>query len=189
MRVIFLDISGTLTNHAWDEAQRLARRAGADDYGYQDVDPVQVARVNCIVEATGAQIVVSSDWVKHDPAESYPAVQVMLRKHGLVATFAGHTIQPRENTVVERGLEIRAWLDLHPEVTGYVILDDAAIPITRATRKYMNERRIERGWEEPLPPNDPELGRHFIYLNPARFQGLQDEHVERAIKILHREKC
>ena len=184
MKVIFLDISGTLTNYAWSEAQRLARQAGVGDYGYQDVDPVQVSRVNQIVEATGAQIVVSSDWVKHEPAESYPGVQVMLRKHGLVATFAGHTIQPRENTVVERGLEIRAWLDEHLDVTGYVILDDAAIPITRETRKYMNEKRIERGWKEPLPPNVPELGRHFIYLDWQT--GLQDEHVEQAIKILNR---
>lgn len=180
MKVIFLDISGTLTNHAWGEAQM------SEVKEREDVDPVAVARVNRIVEATGAQIVVSSDWVKHDPAESYPEVQGMLRKHGLIATFAGHTVQPRENTVVQRGLEIRTWLNQHPEVTGYVILDDAAIPITRTTRKYMNEKRIERGWKEPLPPNDPELGRHFIHLDGGF--GLLDEHVDQAIKILQRGK-
>lgn len=185
MKVIFLDISGTLTNRGFDAAQweALAERRALTTEGHpvpprDEVDRLAVARVNRIVEATGARIVISSDWVKFQPEESYPSVQAMLRAHGLVAEFAGHTVQPRANTVIERGLEIRAWLDEHPEVEGYVILDDAAIPITEENRNYL----MECGHGAAFPEPDPELGAHFICLDD--FQGLRDEHVERAVEIL-----
>lgn len=178
MRVIFLDISGTLTNHEFNREQRENER---EDRPRDEVCRKAVARINRIVESTGAHIVISSDWIKHDPTNAYPDVSRMLRDHGLVAEFAGHTVQPRENSHVDRGCEIRAWLDAHLDVTDFVILDDFPIPVGTRNREWLLE---ELGHTCELPPDDPELGVRFIHLDSAK--GVQDEHVGQAVGILFR---
>lgn len=107
MKVIFLDIHGTLTSPEFRK-ERDHLSIG------REVDRRAVARVNRIVEATGARIVVSSDWVQHEPEVSYSEAQKMLCDHGLVAEFAGHTEQADEHTILDRGNQIQAWLDRHP---------------------------------------------------------------------------
>ena len=178
MMVIFLDISGTLTNHEFNREQRENAQA---DRPQDEVCRKAVARVNRIVEATGAHVVISSDWIKHDPANAYPEVSQMLRNHGLVAEFAGHTEQPRENTHLDRSREIRAWLNAHPDVTDFVILDDLPLPVTPQHREWLLE---EFGHDLVLPPDDPELGVRFIHLDSTK--GVQDEHVGLAVDILFR---
>ncbi len=168
MKVLFLDISGVLTR------DRPTRAPVPPD----EVDRAAVARVNAIVAATGAHIVLSTDWVKNEPALAVPEVQGMLRAHGLVAEFAGATDQPGHHSVVDRGIEIRAWLKGHPEVTGVAILDDFPIPITAENRAYF----FEQGFCRPLPEPDAVLGARFVEVEGG--WGLSDGHVARAIAAL-----
>ena len=79
-------------------------------------------------DETGAKIVLSSDWrlIKDDPeyGENYDYLVKRLQSvAGLV--ISDHTVDISWSS---RGDEIRKYLEDHPEITGYVILDD--IPFT-----------------------------------------------------------
>lgn len=110
MKVIFLDVDGVLnTRETW---------------GFERQFPLPlVARLRHLVDTTGAKIVVSSTWrislmdrllsnleVGGVPRETVIDATPFLQPHGLEA--------------VPRGIEIQAWLDSHPEVNTFVILDD-----------------------------------------------------------------
>jgi hypothetical protein len=112
MRIIFLDFDGVLNSRRF-----FATRPpdGADD---EALDPTAVARVNRIVERTGARVVVSSSWRLSDPVERIVAI---LRQHG----FAGEVVGTTPVLAGSRGREIRAWLRASRGITSYVILDDA----------------------------------------------------------------
>ena len=79
-----------------------------------NMDPNAVERIMRIVKETGAEIVVSSTW-RFDDSICYK-----LRFMGIPQIYG---ITP--GTVKRyRGEEIKLWLDEHPEVTNYVIIDD-----------------------------------------------------------------
>ena len=146
MRVIFLDIDGVLNSERY--ARKLAakhRQLGHPEDSracdcfktYQQVDPDAIARLNRLVAATGAKIVVSSTWRKlFDP----PELRRILEEHGLVAEIIGETpdghhdeelrASLRDNDLsperMQRGFEIDYWLRQHPEVDRFVILDDGS---------------------------------------------------------------
>lgn len=79
------------------------------------LDPFMVLLVHRICDATGAKIVVSSDWrLSEDTLEE---VKRAVSPHFLDVT-------PNLNSHEKRGLEVNAWLADHPEVERFAILDD-----------------------------------------------------------------
>ena len=86
-----------------------------------------------LVEATGSQIVLSTFW-RH--FEEY--IRYVLYRHGVPATTViGRTPGVSEasslsadaadaSNYANRAAEIRAWLDEHPEVERFVVIDDRA---------------------------------------------------------------
>ena len=58
MKYIFLDVDGVLNHEQWYED--LDKNPDAPAFPYSCFDPQCVARVNEILEATGAQLVISS---------------------------------------------------------------------------------------------------------------------------------
>jgi hypothetical protein len=155
MRVIFLDIDGVLNSVEY------ARRTEFTDWPAGHIDPDAVARLNQLVERTSAKIVISSSWRKLlDPEEMHR----VLSEAGLVADVIGETpdffkLEFWERPVdgpFERGHEIQAWLDEHPEVETFVIFDDDS------DMAHLLDRFIQ---------TDHQFG-------------LQLEHVERAVELL-----
>lgn len=117
-RYLFLDIDGVLNHRAWHLRPKADIEADRAAWGhfYTQVDPACVARVNAIVAALGAKIVVSSTWRFH---EQTPMV---LTRRGLKADIVGVT--PRSSAGI-RGHEIQAWMDEHGVTAEQiVILDD-----------------------------------------------------------------
>src|SRR5579859_944750 len=112
MKIVFLDIDGVLNN----EATKFGRK----------FDRPCVRWLNYITTASGAQIVVSSTWRGMGLME----IRAVLSENGVTGKV--HSLTPdlsRRGKVyvsVERGLEIQAWLDKHPRVEYFVILDDDA---------------------------------------------------------------
>ncbi len=110
MKVIFLDVDGVL-NYAdcWfrPENKNKGKFIWDDDC---------IKRVNRIVKETGAKIVLSSDWRLYD--EYYDAVLNKMNIEGEIIDVTPSLMN------LARGIEIQAWLDEHPEVTNFVILDD-----------------------------------------------------------------
>ncbi len=90
------------------------------------LDRRAVRRLNRLVEQTGAEVVISSGWRK---TFELPGILAILQRTGFRGTrllgmtprkIAGCTRQYEP----PRGSFIETWLSKHPQVTGFVILDD-----------------------------------------------------------------
>lgn len=118
MKVIFLDIDGVMNNC------KLIEQFGCDAIGDNFVDLLKE-----IVDKTKAKIVLSSTWRLF--GKSRKLVQVALNSKGMEfidCTVDGQDfkngIKKKLSHYVERREEIQEWLDRHPEVEDFVILDD-----------------------------------------------------------------
>lgn len=153
MKVLFLDFDGvantwahlcTLTGNRTppvDDLERgfLASVANKEDperelWSYRHIERVKVPLLNQIVDRTGAKVVISSSWRRGTSVEE---LQQLLFFHGFTGEVIGKTAEDlhrREEYVkraeeeghdnIWRGWEIQEWLDRHPEVTSFSILDD-----------------------------------------------------------------
>lgn len=164
-KVIFLDIDGVLN----DEGDRLKKGVYIEDE--------MVARLKKIVEATGAQIVLSSSWrkayfdylenlengVENNQAE-LNMLHDILKRYDL--SISGRTDYISSGPYA-RPAEIRAWLATANDVKSFIILDDDDFWAWNwlSDRFVMTKKRGENGtW----------------------IRGLDDEHIVRAVDILNR---
>jgi hypothetical protein len=102
-KVIFLDIDGVLNCRRTSNPRSLP----------YVVDPALLGRFRRLVAETGAKVVLSSTW-RYDPAGLFSA-----RHHHVpfIDTIPDLPHQPRRD-------EILTWLERHPEVTRYAVIDD-----------------------------------------------------------------
>ncbi len=118
MRIIFLDIDGVLNviPQGRDEFGSIFHKHFEDNLKY-------------IIDSANAKIVITSTW----RTDGLDKMQAMWKKRGLAGEVIGCTPNCAQLVnaqkfkfydEVERGHEIQEWLDEHPEVTNYVILDD-----------------------------------------------------------------
>ena len=124
MKVIFLDIDGVLNS-----TEFLKQNPNAKGFTAEQIDPEAVARLDKIVRATGAKIVISSSW-RHSVGVS--KMQHILWSKGL-STFR-NIIDRTPINMDNRGQEIQDWLELDPErervdpnhepIEAFAILDD-----------------------------------------------------------------
>ncbi len=104
-QVIFLDIDGVITSLRCN--------------GYYDFDLWAVHFILFCCKEAGAKIVMSSYW------RMIPEAQSWFRD-----LFGEHLhIDWRTGDRMHRGLEIKEWLDAHPEIDNYVVIDDTAYDI------------------------------------------------------------
>jgi HAD domain in Swiss Army Knife RNA repair proteins len=103
MKIIFLDIDGVLNC----DKTRNPRK-----FPYV-VDPNLLARLKRVLQATGAEVVLSSSW-RCDP------VGLLAAKHWGVPFFDVCPDKPKS----PRGKEMLDWLRDHPRVTRFAIIDD-----------------------------------------------------------------
>lgn len=120
MRVIFLDIDGVLNseNFRW----RVIKEENYDPFDIDELDKKAVCRLKKIVRETNAKIILSSSW-RWDK-NSYEEVKQQLGAQGL--EIFDSTILDVCYTM-SRTAEIQLYLDTHPEIKEYVILDDDII--------------------------------------------------------------
>ena len=123
--VVFLDIDRTITSR--QSARAYHRREVSDRIGWSDAmtknqvfwDENCMAELRRALVATGARVVMSSSWRNIHPLSEF---SVMLALYDCPADVLGAT--PNLHVERSRGEEIQCWLDLHPGVDRYVILDD-----------------------------------------------------------------
>jgi hypothetical protein len=118
VKALFLDFDGVLNSHRYLYSNR--RPAGMEFKGNEHLmlDPAAVARVNRIIEATGAKVVISSSWRHGWPLER---IREILAARAFVGDIIGITPDAPQGV---RGDEIAQWLDEHPGVTKFVAIDD-----------------------------------------------------------------
>lgn len=122
MIVIFLDFDGVITT-AESIAEAFRRRRAGEIPGplwtRHQIDANLVQNVRKLQDHLGAKIVISSTWRKLDTLD---VLQDFLEEKGIDPKTI-IDITPNRNDG-SRGREIKEWLDAHPEVTSFKILDD-----------------------------------------------------------------
>jgi hypothetical protein len=153
MKVIFLDNDGVIClSTEWGGRFKKQQKAGRKmsqsvnsldvEYRFDNFNKKAIAVLNSIIEETGAEIVVSSDWKKHATLEElgdyYEAQGIIKRpidvtklcrdlyNDGGAAHLKDEDINWNRQWLLEqeRHVEILEWLTRHPEVTHWVAIDD-----------------------------------------------------------------
>ena len=153
MKVIFLDNDGVIClSSNWGSRFKKTKAYSTDhpnregqvpvEYRFDNFDVKAVKVLNSILEKTGAEIVVSSDWRLYASLEElgdyYESKGIIKRPIGFTEVFhytnwleegfiKDHGEFPwsrSESREQERHFEILRWLRDHPEVTHWVAVDD-----------------------------------------------------------------
>jgi acyl-coenzyme A synthetase/AMP-(fatty) acid ligase len=118
MKIIFLDIDGVLNviGQGRDQFGSIFHKHFEDNLRY-------------LIEQTGAKIVISSSW-RFSGLDIMKDMWLKRNLPGEVIDITPYCAMIHEDESyesyesVERGYEIQEWLNKHPEVENYVILDD-----------------------------------------------------------------
>lgn len=114
-KVLFLDIDGVCNSAEY--AERRFKKTGKG--GLLGIDKTLAERVRRIVKETGCDVVLSSTW------RLYPNARDQVRRDVVGFIDVTRNLQAgAQNGRTERGYEVQEWLDRHPEVEQYAILDD-----------------------------------------------------------------
>ena len=200
MRVLILDNDGVicLSNNWGGRAVKWAnfKRDNPDVeftdrpvlYRFDDFDKKAVKVLNEILEQTGAEIVVSSDWRLHanlDELGDYYESQGII-KRPIAVTDIFKDIFPKEwnafryraELELERSMEIGHWLENHPEVTHWVAVDDLNMSPEFLSKYFSNSEDDTK---------NPGLS-NFV-LTPRSREGIKQSGVkEKIIKFLTNEE-
>jgi hypothetical protein len=148
MKVIFLDNDGVIClSNNWgsrfkkqkaffteDNPRKSFGDNGPVEVRFDNFDKKAISVLNSILEETGAEIIVSSDWRFHANLEElgdYYESQGII-KRPIAVTDKFKDIYPKEwsrlrfraDLELERSMEINHWLENHPDVTNWVAIDD-----------------------------------------------------------------
>ena len=161
-KVIFLDIDGVLNSNFWNEDHQRE----ISDGKYIDIEKVKL--LSELVKKSGASIILHSGWRFWFDEDAQPTrseakyLTELLKSEGMIV--AGMTpdltteeIRKAKRFSAVKADEILTWLKDHPETENWVVLDDLEL----------NNEKIAS----------------FQVMTDAE-QGLTEEDVERALKIL-----
>jgi hypothetical protein len=150
MKILFLDNDGVicLSNNwggrskKWDKYRSANPETSTNpkdapvEIRFDDFDKKAIKILNQIIEETGAEIVVSSDWKLHANLEEigdyYEAQGIIKRPIALTPNLGQCTWynditwiwSPRWDLEMTRVIEIKQYLHDHPEITHWVSIDD-----------------------------------------------------------------
>ena len=149
MKVIFLDNDGVIClSNNWGSRYKKQHKIYDKDnprpfqnelpteLRFDNFDKKSIKVLNSILEETGAEIVVSSDWQNFATCEQlgdyYESQGIIKRPIGVTKEIGGIDLNRYDkmpwnrNLDFEqhRSLEILEWLSVHPEVTKWVAIDD-----------------------------------------------------------------
>ena len=143
MKVIFLDHDGVICLHDnWGSRLKKQKEWGGRklsmglneiplEYRFDNFDKKAIEVLNEILEKTGAEIVVSSDWKRWATVEEmgqyYESQGIIKKPIGITTKSLPQGLDYfHRNTELEetRSYEILEWLKSHPEVTHWVAVDD-----------------------------------------------------------------
>lgn len=119
-RVLFLDFDGVIITPRSTSAMGAPKAVTADYRTFTKCDPLAIA-VLLQLCAAGVKLVISSTWRKQ-PVQC----RAILQNEALLAHLHPDWATRHDNwsIVDSRGRQIRDWLEQHPEVRSYRILDD-----------------------------------------------------------------
>ena len=164
MKVIFLDNDGVicLSNNWGGRTKKWAKYRSENpesssfkgdapvDVRFDNFDEKAVRVLNSILEETGAEIVVSSDWRYHAKLEElgdyYESQGIIKRPVGI--TSKTEDIDPilwkvlrfRADLELERSIEITDYLNKNPEITHWVAVDDLDMSVKFLSNHFSHRK-------------------------------------------------
>ncbi len=187
MKVIFLDHDGVicLSNNwggrtkKWDKYRSenpdssKEKKDAPVSFRFDDFDTKSVNVLNEILEETGAEIVVSSDWKLHatleELGEYYESQGIIKKPIALTPNIqnckdydSNFIWSPRWESEQIRTIEIKQYLHDHPEVTHWVAVDD------------LNMGKIGEPWKDEWAIDN------FV-LTPKQNEGIKQSDVKEKI--------
>lgn len=163
MKVCFLDIDGCLNSmrscYAYGGFGSL--RTSFMTFDESKLDPVAVKLVQRLVEETDAKIVISSSWriLAKGGIKDFDFLELPIID--FTPDIPGRRI---------RGDEIKKWLDEHPEVESYVILDDDSDMLEEQVDNFVHtDADIGLDWEDYCKAYEILMGEMNTY-DPRRFK-------------------
>ena len=198
MKVLFLDHDGVicLSNNWGGRSKKWSKYRSANpdsskekkhapvEYRFDDFDIKAIKVLNEIIEETGCEIVVSSDWRLHanlDELGDYYVSQGII-KRPIAVTDIFKDIFPKEwnafrfraDLELERSMEINHWLENHPEVTHWVAVDDLNMSM-----EFLGDRFSSKDGSDKKP------GLSNFVLTPKSSKGIKQSGIkEKIIKFL-----
>ena len=196
MKVIFLDNDGVicLANNWGSRVKKRNSWSGLKfsmspkempvEYRFDNFDEKAIKVLNEILEETGAEIVVSSDWRHHATLEElgeYYLSQGIIKAPIAVTSVTSDidselwkVLRHRADIELERSIEILDWLDKHPEVTNWVAVDDLNMSV-----KYLSDRFTHKDGLDKKPGL-----KNFVH-TVKDFEGIKQSGIkEKIIKYL-----
>lgn len=167
MKLLFLDCDGVINGLEWFAKHRADSPDKRKELGF-NIDPVCFNRVKSIIERTGCKVVWSSSWrhlgsngILNDNLVKEAWKYVGFKDEEL------YSWTPWLKLYRARGVEIRTWIDCHPEVTGRaVIIDDRR-------DAYVHE--------------DYRDGLKIKFIHTSAETGIIDEEVDKAVEWMNTE--
>ena len=201
MKAIFLDHDGVicLFNNWGSRSKKWAKYRSANpdsslefkdkpvNCRFDDFDTKAIKILNEIIEQTGCEIVVSSDWRLHATLEELGDYYISqgIIKRPIAVTDIFKDLFPKEwnafrfraELELERSMEIGHWLENHPEVTHWVAVDDLNMS-SEFLSKYFSDGESDK---------NPGLS-NFV-LTPKSSEGIKQCGIkEKIIKFLTNEE-
>jgi len=203
MKVIFLDNDGVIClSNNWGSRHKKQKEWGGLklsmsmreiplEYRFDNFDTKAVKVLNSILEETGAEIVVSSDWRLYASIEElgdyYEAQGIIKRpidgteifhytnwlEDGLIKDHGEFPWSRNESREQERHFEIKRWLRDHPEVTHWAAIDDLHMGVHVENSSYGPFDREDWGLE------------NFVW-TPRDFEGIKQSGIkDKVLKFLN----
>lgn len=179
MKVLFLDIDGVLNS---EQSAVYYNRLNVENGGLTDF-PCPIAKSNLhsiLEEFPDLKIVVSSVWRLGETLESMRGVlasYAMVKPERVIGTTP--CIRKEGGGSVPRGLEIQAWLDRHPEVERFVIVDDDS------DMAHLMDHFVKTSWRHGLMRKDAIQIIDKLYLPWRTSSGLELGNVKKDLEATH----
>lgn len=158
-RIVFLDIDGVLVTSGTIQAFRAEFGLSLKDAA-QQIDGQRLGYIVGLCQMQQAEVVIISHWRHDDMLPHHPGIdQLPLHKDWRTPLPARQLGAAGLFISDSRGTEIKHWLDAHPEVENYVIIDDG--------KDFLKEQRPR-------------------HIRPNFLEGLNLEHCQRAIMLFQR---
>lgn len=194
MKVVFLDNDGVVCLHNnWGTRNKKRQKSGVSartspselsvDLRFDNLDKKAVRILNEILEESGAEYVVSSDWRFHATLEElgdyYLSQGVVKRPLGSTGMFKDlfpkewASLRFRADLELERYMEVENWLEKHPEITHWVAVDDLNMSVEFLSTNFSNANS----------ESDVKPGLTNFVLTPKSTEGIKQSGIKE--KILH----
>lgn len=201
MKVLFLDNDGVIClSYNWGGRSKKWSKYRSEnpnsskekkdapvEYRFDDFDKKAIKVLNEIIEETGCDIIVSSDWRLHANLEElgYYYMKQGIIKKPIAVTDIFQDIFPKEwnafrfraDLELERSMEINHWLENHPEITHWVAVDDLNMSMD-----FLGDRFSYKDGSDKKP------GLSNFVLTPKSSEGIKQSGIkEKIIKFLKNE--